>query len=204
MRADRDKEFERNNYIEYHIFMKIIIEAIPESDGTSPSDVLHRLFFMPQENKAGFGRGSQDDDEGIQVDEVLDLMDKNRPQGNLRNGTFSSPQKRPDVDSMGPSSIGKPKQDWSKSKEKSVDKDRDRSRENTEPRMLGTNPRERSKSKGSIASPSRRKVGGINGGRGGDFYIGLDECNQTDIQLYFRAHFTCLIERYLLLLFKRK
>lgn len=173
--------------------MKIIIEAIPESDQTSPSDVLQRLFFMPQENKGGFGRGSQDDDEGIPVDEVLELMDKNRSQGNLRDGAFTSPQKRREVDSMGGNSIGKPKQDWSKSKEKSVD--RERSRENTEPRILGTNPRERSKSKASIASPTRKKVVGINGGRGGDFYIGLDECNQTDIQLYFRAHFTCLIER---------
>lgn len=192
VRSERDKEFDRNNYIEYHIFMKIIVETIPESDQTSPSEVLHRLFFMPQESKQNFGNDSQDSKDNIPVDEVLDLMDKSKPQGALRDGTFTSPERPLDVVDRNGSTV-KPKNDWSKSKEKSLDKSRD----NTEPRIAG---RERSKSKGStqgLASPSKRKVGGINGGRGGDFYIGLDECNQSDIQLYFRAHFTCLIERFI-------
>jgi len=43
----------------------------------------------------------------------------------------------------------------------------------------------------------RKKLGGVNGGAGGDFYIGLDEAYQGDIELYFRGHFTGLIERFI-------
>lgn len=147
VRSERDKEFDRNNYIEYHIFMKIIVETIPESDSTSPSEVLHRLFFMPQESKQNLGNDSQDSKGNIAVDEVLDLMDKNRPRDGLRDGTFTSPERPLDTRDHRdlPASMNKPKQDWSKSKEKPTD----RSRDNTEPRIPGTHPRERSKSKGS-------------------------------------------------------
>lgn len=46
IRQKRDVEFERNNFIEYHIFMRIIIETIVKYEkNINPNQMLMKLFF---------------------------------------------------------------------------------------------------------------------------------------------------------------
>jgi len=181
IRMERDKEFERNSFIEYHIFMKIIIENLALDPTVNPNQMLQKLFFeiaVPIEEQEvnddvrDLDRPMPTSNEMFDPQDVIKSSNKNpreenynsRVDGYNRNfgsNEFTSEKKRKDYKSI------------SKSKSPYV-----------------------SASKNKPIQPTHR-MGGVNDGSGGEFYIGQDESQQSNIELHFRAQFTILIERFI-------
>lgn len=159
VKEERDKEFAKYNYIEYHTFLKIIVETVEQS--FNPTDTLNKLF------------GKDSSDRNQPIDQVVSDFQDSVPR-------VENPKKELHYQSPVKNSIGGSDDGGSAHK-----------------KVKRGNSRERDLHTSRSPMKTQRPLGGVNSGRGGDFYIGLDEVEQSDTQLYIRAQFTSLIGRFI-------
>ena len=171
---EKDAEFDKNNFIEYHVFMKKVIECIPDNANIDPSEVLHKIFFDNHTDNVDLDDFMKPDPKDLHNFDRYERPEKAK-------GKQISKKSLNDPYSSNVRDSGDVLQNPVKASSKT-------------PKNFGE-PSTMQRSPNKQNAPSNKKVGGVNGGAGGDFYIGLDEACQGDIELYFRSHFTGLIER---------
>ena len=189
VRKFSDPEIEQNNYIEYHVFMKMIIEVLRGNTTADPAEILNNLVFAtetakPQrEKEEEFIKPNFEDFDSVQNPELSNYKKKKTPS--------VSPLKPKDKHH-------KPSVEFNvQSNEKSP------TRHPTQNSAKQTNPnsaKKRSHAKDKfpkVQVSASKKAGANNNGEGGEFYIGTDEKAQSEIELFFRGQFTLLLSRFI-------
>jgi len=185
LNAEKDAEFDRNNFIEYHVFMRKVIECIPENSDLDPNDVLQKVFFDQNADNVDVN------DYRKNADYVPDFDNYDRPEKQRAKQPSKSSLKDSQNSGLRDSQDRLPKRASQDKFGEPIKASSKIPKKTGEPYNMMASP------KLGKGLPSRTKLGGVNGGAGGDFYIGLDEGYQGDIELFFRSQFTGLIERFI-------
>lgn len=156
-------EIEQNSYIEYHVFMKMIIEALKGNTTADPHDILNNLVFATTTDKH---QPAVETDEIKPVFEDFDSIQNPETSNFKKDLAFPSPVKPSVSFNYNDKSPVKPHGQNSTRKPQS------------------------STDKGNRLLASVSKKAGPNNGQAGEFYIGTVENLQSEIELYFRGQFT--------------